>query len=86
MKLITITSKRQATLPAELCDDLGVGPGDKLELERRTVAGEPLWVLRARKPDWSWFGAAKRYAKGRPHGWEAIEQSISKGMAGDRRP
>lgn len=86
MKLMTITSKRQATLPAELCDDLGVGPGDKLALERRTVAGQCVWIVRARKPDWSWLGAARRYAKNRSHDLDAIEESVARGLAGDRRP
>lgn len=86
MKSIRITSKRQATLPAELCADLGVGPGDKIEVDRRTVGGDVVWVLRARKPDWSWLGAAKKYAEGRTHDWDDVEKSIARGMAGDRRP
>jgi AbrB family looped-hinge helix DNA binding protein len=85
MKRITITSKRQATLPAELCEDLGVGPGDKIDLERRNVQGETVWILRAKKPDWSWLGAAEKYAKGRSKDWEEIERSIAKGLAGGRR-
>jgi AbrB family looped-hinge helix DNA binding protein len=87
MKTITITSKRQATLPAEVCMDLGIKPGDKVELERRTIDDETVWVLRAPGRDWSWLGGAKRYAQGKSHRWESIEKSIAKGMAGgDRRP
>lgn len=81
MRRIRITSKRQATLPAALCDELGVGPGDSLELERRVLKGEPLWVLRASRPDWSWFGGAGSYGKGKSHRWEDIEASIAREMA-----
>ena len=44
MAKITLTAKRQATLPKALCEELGVGPGDKLELERRSVRGEVVWA------------------------------------------
>ena len=83
MKRIAITSKRQATLPAEVCEELGVRPGDKVALERRTVDGEIVWVLRAPGRDWSWFGGARSYAEGKDHRWEAIERSIGKAMADD---
>lgn len=85
MKTVKLTSKRRATLPAELCDELGVGPGNELALERRSIDGESVWVLRARRPDWSWLGAARKYAHGKAHDWEAVEESIERGMAGDRR-
>jgi bifunctional DNA-binding transcriptional regulator/antitoxin component of YhaV-PrlF toxin-antitoxin module len=82
---VKLTSKRQATLPAQLCDDLGVEPGDRLRVERRIVDGEPVWVLSARLPDWSWFGAAKAYGREKSHRWEAVEESIARGWArGDR--
>ena len=83
MKTITVTAKRQATLPVEVCQDLGIEPGDKVGLERRTVDGEAVWVLRAPGRDWSWFGGAKRYAVGKSHQWKAIEMSIGKAMADD---
>ena len=81
MKSITVTAKRQATLPVELCEDLGIEPGDKIALERRTVDGEAVWVLRAPGRDWSWFGGAKRYAEGKTHRWDSIEKSVGKAMA-----
>lgn len=87
MKSITVTAKRQATLPVELCEELGIEPGDKLELERRRLEGETVWILRARGRDWSWLGAARRYAEGKSHRWEDIEKAIGEAMArGDRRP
>jgi len=86
MALLTITTKRQATLPAALCDELGVAPGDRLLVERRVMHGETVWVLRGRKPDWSWFGAARRYALGKSHRWTAVRRDIDRGWAGDDRP
>jgi AbrB family looped-hinge helix DNA binding protein len=80
---VTITSKRQATLPAELCEELGVKPGDRLRVERRVVDGEPLWVVTGKKPDWSFFGAARRYGKGKSHRLADIEVSIGKAWAAD---
>ena len=46
MPFMKITSKRQATLPVETCEALGVGPGDLLELQARIEDGARLWVLR----------------------------------------
>lgn len=78
MRTMTLTAKRQATLPAELCEELGVAPGDKIILERREEDGETLWVLRGKKRiDWSWIGAAHKYANGKSHRWEDVERSIA---------
>jgi AbrB family looped-hinge helix DNA binding protein len=35
MPISTITSKRQTTIPKEVCDALDVGPGDKITREVR---------------------------------------------------
>ena len=82
---VRLTAKRQATLPAALCEELGVGPGDHLELERCVVDGTPTWVLRAAKPDWSWLGAARPWTSGKSHRWDNIERSIEQGWTGDDR-
>jgi bifunctional DNA-binding transcriptional regulator/antitoxin component of YhaV-PrlF toxin-antitoxin module len=83
---LKITAKRQATLPAALCEELGVGPGDTLTLERHELDGEPVWVLRSPKPDWSWAGSLREYAEGKSHDWADIERSIARGWAGDEGP
>jgi AbrB family looped-hinge helix DNA binding protein len=44
----TISSKNQITLPAQLLRELGIGPGDRLAVNRE---GNRL-VLRARPKDW----------------------------------
>lgn len=76
---MAITAKRQATLPVELCEELGVKPGDRLQVERRRVGDQAVWVITGKKPDWSWFGAARRHAKGKSHRWPDVERSIERG-------
>jgi AbrB family looped-hinge helix DNA binding protein len=85
MAAVTITSKRQATLPAELCEELGVKPGDRLRVERRIVNGESLWVMSGTKPNWSFFGAARRYGKRKSHRLSDIDVSIGKGWGHGNR-
>ena len=64
MTTIKLTAKRQATFPAEVCAELGVKHGDRIELEARTQGKEPIWVLKpvvsATRP---WFGILSKYAK-----------------------
>ena len=86
MRTMTITSKRQATLPVALCQELGLRPGGKVDLDRRVVNGETVWVLRGRRLDWSWFGAARQYGKGKRHRWAGVRRSIERGWAGHDRP
>ena len=50
--LMKITSKRQVTFPARVLDELGVGPGDRLEL----VASEEGFILRPKRIDYSKLG------------------------------
>ena len=45
--LVTITSKRQVTFPAAVLAALGVGPGDRLELQ----PGPDGYLLRAKRVD-----------------------------------
>ena len=40
---ITLTSKRQATLPVQLCREMGVQPGDVLVLERKETVVQEVW-------------------------------------------
>ena len=46
MHVVIITAKRQATLPAALCKELGLAPGAKVAVERRLVGKETVWVLK----------------------------------------
>lgn len=53
--IVRITSKRQVTFPARVLDALGVGPGDRLELDE----GPDGFVLRPRRVDLSRLGTLK---------------------------
>lgn len=78
---IKLTSKRQATFPVELCEDLGLGPGDELELIPRVEGGERVWILQKRKtPQRSWLGCLSGYAaNAEDHSMESVRESIRKG-------
>ena len=52
----TITSKRQTTVPKEVCDALDVGPGDKITWE---VNGGRVAVTTNRPALWRWAGSVK---------------------------
>lgn len=85
MPSLKLTAKRQATLPAALCEELGLEPGDRIHAERRVVGSETVWVLRGPKPDWSWFAAARKYGKGKSYRWKVVRRGIERGWAtGDR--
>jgi bifunctional DNA-binding transcriptional regulator/antitoxin component of YhaV-PrlF toxin-antitoxin module len=83
MAAIRLTTKRQATLPRAVCDELNVHPGDEILLERRVFAGETLWTMRPRKIDWSWIGAAAVPANIK-HDMTAIRASIARGRKRER--
>ena len=85
MHLVTITAKRQATLPVALCKELGLAPGAKVAVERVLVGRQTVWVLKGPGPDWSWVGSLRRYAKGKSHRLSDIRRSIAKGWASDHR-
>ena len=53
--LVKITSKGQVTLPATALDALGVGPGDRLELEESPDG----FILRPRRIDVSMLGGLR---------------------------
>lgn len=59
---------------------MGVGPGDEVQVERVTIGSETVWVLRPSHPDWSWFGAARPYARDKSHDLDAIEESVERGL------
>jgi bifunctional DNA-binding transcriptional regulator/antitoxin component of YhaV-PrlF toxin-antitoxin module len=80
LSTIKLTSKRQATLPKSLCDELGLAPGDEIRIERREIGDEAVWVLRQNAPDTSWIGALSRYAKGKRHDPKSLRASIGKAV------
>lgn len=84
MPTITLTAKRQATLPKEVCDELHVAPGDRLIIERRVIEGESVWILRPGTVDWSWLGSVP-VAEGVSHEMDDVRASIARGRARKRR-
>jgi bifunctional DNA-binding transcriptional regulator/antitoxin component of YhaV-PrlF toxin-antitoxin module len=83
MASMTLTSKRQATLPRELCEELGVRAGDRLDVDRAVIDGKPVWILKPHRVDWSWIGSAK-VPDGVTHDMEAIRDSIGRGISRER--
>jgi len=82
VRTIRLTSKRQATLPRALCDELHLAPGDAILVDARVVDGERVWVLRpAAAPRTEWFGSLKKYAEGKSHDMTAVRKSIQKARA-----
>ena len=53
--IIKINSKRQVTLPVRVLDAMGVGAGDRLELEK----GPDGFILRPRRIDVSMLGGLR---------------------------
>lgn len=79
IQAMTLTSKRQATLPARLCEEMAVMPGDKLLLERSEIDGKPAWFILSEKSiEKPWFGSLKKYAVKKSHDMTEIRKSIGK--------
>lgn len=85
MSIIRITSKRQATLPRALCDDMGVQPGDSLSVERVHLDGRDTWIIRPARPPsrFAWMGSLRQYAAGKPHDMASIRRSIEEAKGRD---
>ena len=79
MPIIKLTAKRQATLPKALCDEMQIQPGDAIQVDRRVLKGDPVWVLTpADRMRTDWFGALKSYAQGKRHDMDSIRKSVGK--------
>jgi bifunctional DNA-binding transcriptional regulator/antitoxin component of YhaV-PrlF toxin-antitoxin module len=77
VKKLKLTTKRQVTFPAEVCETLGLEPGDEVALDSRVCEGNRVWVLApVKRSDRSWMGALARYAEGREHSLDAVRKSI----------
>lgn len=80
MRTMRMTSKRQVTLPSQVCEDLGVGAGDTLVLERGKSGGEEAWLIRPvrKRRRECWYGALHDYAAGKAHDMASVRDSIGK--------
>ena len=83
-RTVKLTAKRQATFPLELCEGLGLQPGDEMDLLVRKENGAEYWLLKKRQPlVRSWTGVLKEYASNVDnHSMEAIRASIAAGRKG----
>lgn len=80
MLKIKLSSKRQATFPKQVCESLGIEPGDDLLLDRRVEADREVWLLTpARAHLRPWLGSLGAFAKGNSHDMGSIRDSISRG-------
>ncbi len=78
VKKLKMTTKRQVTFPVEVCESLGLAPGDELVLDAHVCRGDRVWILRpAKSPNRDWMYALRRYAQGREHSLEAVRRSIA---------
>ena len=78
---IKLTSKRQATFPAQLCRELGVKAGEELILERKKIEGDVVWIIKPKKRvNTKWFSGLKKYAQDKNHDMESIRSSIGKNL------
>ena len=77
---VKLTSKRQVTFPVEVCERLGIEPGDMIDLIPQVENGEQYWLLQKRKiPVRPWLGTLKKYAQNvSDHSIEGIRESIRK--------
>ncbi len=76
---IKLTSKRQATFPASVCQELGVKAGDNLILEQIQIDGQPSWILKPKKNVSSpWFSSLHEFSQGKSHDMAEIRASIGK--------
>jgi bifunctional DNA-binding transcriptional regulator/antitoxin component of YhaV-PrlF toxin-antitoxin module len=86
LQTVKLTSKRQATFPVALCEELGVRPGDDLSLERREVDGAPAWIIRTRvSGGLPGFAALRRFAVGKSRDISDIRRSIGAKLGAAKR-
>jgi len=80
---IKLTTKRQATFPAKVCEQLGLKPGDEIDLKPRVDNGKQLWVLQKRcTPPRPWLGSLRAYAKNASgHSIKSMRDSIVRSRA-----
>ena len=80
MLKIKLSSKRQATFPKQVCQSLGIEPGDEVLLDRRTENDREVWFLRpAREAARPWLGSLRQYAANKAHDMESIRASMARG-------
>lgn len=86
VRTLKMTSKRQVTLPVQICEELGVEAGDTLLLERAQMEGRQAWLLRPRRERKErWAGSLRKYAVGKSHDMRDVRASIARATRDQRR-
>ncbi len=81
---IRMTTKRQATFPKQLCEEMRLEPGNAIQVEPAMLDGRRVWVLSAapEPPNMDWVGALRRFAGGsKALSMESVRAKIVEGMA-----
>jgi bifunctional DNA-binding transcriptional regulator/antitoxin component of YhaV-PrlF toxin-antitoxin module len=82
MATIKLTAKRQATLPVEVCNELGITSGDALELVPLRHNNQKVWVIKpVVKPKSPWIGSLSKYAAKARKPWTREDQGELAGRA-----
>lgn len=77
MTTIKLTAKRQATLPVEICKELGVTSGDSLELLPLRHNNQKVWAIKpVVKAKSKWIGSLSKYAGKERKPWSREEHGI----------
>lgn len=83
---IKLSSKRQATFPKQVCESLGLQPGDEILLDHRMEPDGEVWLLKPAEPESrSWLGSLRDYAVDKPHNMDAVRRSIARGRGSEKR-
>lgn len=85
MPTLTLTSKRQATFPVDACREMGLKPGDLIDLEMRMEGQERIWILRTHhQPKRDWVGCLRAHGKKvADHSMAAVRKSIASRRAAE---
>ena len=82
MQTIKLTAKRQATFPAQLCEELGIRPGDQIQLIPTKRNGSRVWALKpVRTEPPPYFGMLHKFVKKGTRPWTRERDGDATGAA-----
>ena len=82
MPTIKLTAKRQATFPSQLCEDMGIRPGDQIQLIPSKRKGKRVWTMKpVRKETSSYLGILRKYVKKGTRPWSREHDGDATGAA-----
>lgn len=82
MLKVKVSSKRQVTFPKQVCESLGIEPGDEILLDRDVKSNQEVWYLKPAREETetrSWLGSLRGYARNKGHSMDAVRDSIARG-------